>query len=349
MAEKEYTLKELATLTQAEVVGDHSYIISGVADLESAGPSDASFLANPRYTDAMRRSGAGVVFISNGAEQPQGRNYLLCADPSRAFQQLLETFHADRLKQTGFEGIHPSAVIHETATVSLGAMVGPNAVIDAHTTIGSQTTIGAGCYIGPYVAIGKDCTIHPNVTIRERSVIGDRVIIQPGAIIGSCGFGLTTDTTGKHEKLSQIGFVRIENDVEIGANTTIDRARFKETVIGFGAKIDNLVQIGHGVKIGPHCVIVAQCGIAGSTELGKGVVLAGQVGVAGHIKIADGTLLAARSAVSKSLTKPGQAYGGAPTLPASEYHKNVVYLRNIESYVRQIKSLQKRVERLESY
>lgn len=349
MAEKEYSLAELATLTKSQLIGDKDHKITGIADLESAGSQDVSFLANPRYLDAMRRSGAGVIFIKEDAPKQDGRNYLINNDPSRAFQQIVEHFYADRLVTTGFSSIHPTAVVHETAHIGADVHLGPHCVVDAHTKIGKGSSIGAGTYVGPFCTIGENCHIHANATLRERSIIGDRVTIQPGAVIGSCGFGLTTDASGKHEKLNQVGHVVIENDVEIGANTTIDRARFKETRIGAGTKIDNLVQIAHGVTIGSHCIIVAQCGIAGSTTLGRGVVMAGQSAIAGHLKIADGTVLAARSGVSKSLTKPGQPYGGAPAVPMSEFHKNVILNRNLEQFVNDIKVLKKRVEKLESY
>jgi UDP-3-O-[3-hydroxymyristoyl] glucosamine N-acyltransferase len=349
MAAKEYTLGELAKLTNSQLVGNESHKICGVADLDSAGSQDVSFLANPRYTDAMHRSGAGVIFVQQEAPMEPGRNYLVTPDPSRAFQQILENFYAERLITTGFKGIHPTAVVHETAKIADGVQLGPHCVIDAYTTIDEGTSIGAGTYVGPFSSVGSHCHIHANVSIRERTVIGSRVVIQPGAVIGSCGFGLTTDASGKHEKLTQVGNVIIENDAEIGACTTIDRARFKQTRIGAGAKIDNLVQIAHGVSIGAHSIIVAQCGIAGSTSVGVGVVMGGQVGVAGHLKIADRTMLAAKTGVSKSLTKVGEAYGGAPAMPMSEFHRNTIYIRNLETYVNEIKSLKKKVEKLESH
>lgn len=349
MTQKEYTLRELAKLTNSQLVGNESHMICGVADLESAGSQDVSFLANPRYTDAMRRSGAGVIFVLKEAPMEEGRNYLINSDPSRAFQQVLENFYAERLMTTGFKGIHPTAVVHETAKISANVQLGPHCVIDAYTTVGEGASVGAGASIGPFCIIGDQCQIHANVTIRERVQIGNRTVIQPGAVIGSCGFGLTTDATGKHEKLTQVGTVIIENDVEIGANTAIDRARFKETRIGAGCKIDNLVQIAHGVTMGSHCIIVSQCGIAGSTTIGRGVIMGGQVGIVGHIKIADRTILAARSAVSKSITKPGESLGGVPAIPMMEFHKNLIHNRNLDSYVSEIKSLKKRVEKLESH
>lgn len=347
MAKKVFTLAELASLTNSRLVGDGSLQIQNVADLETAGSFDASFLANPNYDKAMRASLAGVVFVSPDVELIAGRNFLVTSDPSRAFQITVEAFFGRVVHVfSGFEGIHPSAVIHETASLGKNVTVGPQAVIDKDVVIGDNTVIGAGCYVGFHVTIGSDSLLHPRVTIRERCQIGNRVIIQPGAVIGSCGFGYTTDNQGRHIKLNQIGIVVIEDDVEIGANTTIDRSRFKATLIGRGSKIDNLVQIGHGVIVGAHNIIVAQTGIAGSTKTGNYVVIAGQVAVAGHLTIADKTMIAGKSGVSKSITESGK-YGGIPVMPIKEYNRNTVMLRNIDTYVEQIKKLQQKIEVLE--
>jgi UDP-3-O-[3-hydroxymyristoyl] glucosamine N-acyltransferase len=236
-------------------------------------------------------------------------------------------------------------VIHETALLAEGVSVGPHVSIDEGVKIGTGTFIGAGTYIGPNTVIGSGCLIHARVVIREECQIGHRVIIQPGAVIGSCGFGYTTDKEGKHVKLNQVGNVRIEDDVEIGANTTIDRARFKNTKVSQGSKIDNLVQLGHGVNIGPHNIIVAQTGIAGSTSTGRYVVLAGQVAVAGHLHLSDGVTVAAKSGVTKSLS--AGKYGGMPATALEEYNRNKVLLRNIGKYLQQIKILTDRIEKLE--
>lgn len=344
MDKKAFTLSELATLTNATLIGDGNHQIHNVADLESAGIHDASFLSNPIYDKAMRASSAGVVFIAPHVEPIPGRNFLITADPSRSFQMAVEAFFGNTTRIfSGFSGIHPSAIIHETASLGHNVTVGPHAVIDQEAVIGDNTTISAGCYVGFRTYIGSHTFLHPHVTIRERCQIGNRVIIQPGAVIGSCGFGYTTDQQGRHTKLNQVGIVVIEDDVEIGANTTIDRSRFKATIIGQGSKLDNLIQIGHGVTIGPHNIIVAQTGIAGSTKTGAYVVIAGQVAIAGHLSIAAHTTIAGRSGVSKSITKPG-AYGGVPVMPMKEHNRNSVYLRNIETYIKQIAALQARLD-----
>lgn len=293
----------------------------------------------------MAKSKAGVTFVNAQVPLVEGKNYLVTDQPSRAFQQLVDAFYPPRQHPSGFKGIHPTAVIHETAQLEEGVSVGPHAVIDEGVKIGTGSFIGSGAYIGPDTQIGYCCLIHPHVVIRESCQIGNHVIIQPGAVIGSCGFGYTTDKEGRHIKLNQVGNVIIEDHVEIGANTTIDRARFKCTQVGQGTKIDNLVQLGHGVILGHHNIIVAQTGIAGSTSTGRYVVLAGHVAVAGHLHLADRVTVAGLSGVSKSL--PTGKYGGIPAAPLKKQNRNQVFLRNIELYVNQIKDLAHRVEKLE--
>ncbi len=339
MHKKFYTVAELAEMTNSKLIGDPDYLISNVADLESAEAEDASFFANPRYEQVMKKSKAGVIFINDASFAAPDKNYLVHSDPSLAFQSVLEAFHRVTHKLTGFSGIHPSAVIHETSVIGKEVTIGPNAVIDQDVRIGDHSFIGAGCYLGAGVVVGDHCLLHPNVTIRELCSVGSRVIIHPGAVVGSCGFGLTTDSQGRHHKLCQVGTVTIEDDVEIGANTTIDRSRFKSTKIGAGTKIDNLVQIGHGVKIGENNVIVSQTGIAGSSTTGKNVVFGGQVGVAGHVNIKDQVQIAAKSGVSKDLKYPG-SYGGVPAEPFEDYNRNKVHLRNIGKLIKRVQALE---------
>ncbi len=327
-----YSLKELAVQTNCRLIGDPDHIIEGVADLESARPEDASFLTNPRYHGQMLRSRAGVIVIQEAVELPSNKNFLVSSQPDATFQYLIELFRINRAPKTYFEGIHPTACIHPSAKIGAGCTICPYVVIDGGVVIGDNAFIGAGSSIGADVEIGDNATIYQQVTIREGSKLGANVVIQPGAVIGSCGFGFTTDRQGQHTKLNQVGNVIIENDVEIGANTTIDRARFKATKIGQGTKIDNLVQIAHGVVIGKHSLIIAQVGIAGSASIGNHVILAGKVAVNGHIEVGDQVVVAACSGVSKSLKKPGR-YAGVPVMELSEYNKNQVYLRNIEKYI----------------
>jgi UDP-3-O-[3-hydroxymyristoyl] glucosamine N-acyltransferase len=345
-SKKTFSLQTLATFTNCQLVGNPDHTISDVADLETATPQDASFFSNPRYQQALKETHAGVVFVDSQASLLEGKNYLISKHPSQAFQQLVDVLHPPRQFPSGFTGIHPTAVIHSTAQLEEGISIGPHAVIDEGVKIGARTFVGAGTYIGPESIIGDSCIIHPRVVIREGCQIGNRVIIQPGAVIGSCGFGYITDHQGRHIKLNQVGIVVIEDDVEIGANTTIDRARFKNTCIGQGSKIDNLVQLGHGVSVGAHNIIVAQTGIAGSTSTGSHVVLAGQVAVAGHLHLSDEVTVAGKSGVSKSL--PKGKYGGIPAIPLQDYNRNQVFLRHIEQYIEQIKILAKQIENIEN-
>lgn len=345
-SKRQYNLQELANLTDSKLIGDPDYLIAGIADLETANADEASFLANARYKHVLQKSKAGVIFIDPETPRLDDRNYLVSNHPSRSFQRFVDILYPPHASPSGFNGIHPTAVIHPTVQLSEDVTVGPYAVIDEEVIIGKSTFIGAGVYIGPKTVIGSSCLIYPNVVIREETKIGDRVTIQPGAIIGSCGFGYTTDEKGRHIKLNQVGVVVIEDDVEIGANTTIDRARFKKTIIGRGTKLDNLVQIGHGATLGPHNIFVAQSSIAGSSSTENHVVVAGQSGIAGHLHLGPQVTIAAKSGVSKSL--PSGKYGGVPTMPLEEYNRNQVYLRNIKKYIDKIDELTKRIDQLES-
>ncbi|MBS0621735.1 MAG: UDP-3-O-(3-hydroxymyristoyl)glucosamine N-acyltransferase [Verrucomicrobia bacterium] len=346
-----FILKELADLLQADLVGDPDLLICGVADLDSAGPKDLSFLAlNPyggsfsQYQAAMKRSKAAAIIAPRDLDLPSG-SYLIVEEPSQAFQKVVEQFYPPIA--SGFSGIHPTAVVHASAKIAPSATIGPCAVIDAHVIIGANSVIGPHVTIGAKTEVGEDCLFHPGVSIREGCIIGNRVVLQPGAQIGGCGFGFTTDKMGKHTKVKQLGNVVIEDDVEIGANTTIDRARMGSTVIGSGTKIDNLVQIAHGVKIGPNNLIVGQTGIAGSTKTGRNVVIAGQVGVSGHIEIGDQVIIAARSGVIKSLTAPGK-YVGEPAMPYADYRRHWMHLLRLERYAKKIDELEEKFKKLEA-
>lgn len=337
-----YSLAFLATKTQSELIGDADVTITGVSDLESATSSDVSFLANPRYMSQMVASSAGCIIIGKDAERPDGKNYLLSDNPSYAFQMLIELYHQDIAPRSGFTGVHPTAVVHPEAVIEDAVTICPHAVIDAKAHIHTGAFIGSNSYIGPHVIVGEHSVIHPNVVIREGCSIGKNVIIQPGAVIGSCGYGYTQDKFGRHTKLNQVGTVQIEDHVEIGANTTIDRARFKATCVGEGTKVDNLVQIAHGVCIGKHSLIIAQTGIAGSATIGNHVILAGKVAVNGHITIADQVVVAACSGVSKSIDSPGR-YAGVPVLPLAKHNKMQVALRSIESIVLELKKIKEKI------
>jgi len=339
------TLEEVALHVQGRLQGEKSRKISGVASLEDAKVEDATFLANLHYAHLLKTTKAGVILVGPTQELFPGMNFIVVEDPSKAFQKLIEFFKQNSAPLSGFKGFHPTSVIHPQASVDPSCTICPHAVIDQEVVVGANSFIGSGVYIGPKTTIGKDCIIHPGVVIREGCSIGDRVIIQPNAVLGSCGYGYTQDKQGRHQKLDQLGNVVCEDDVEIGASTTIDRARFASTKIGQGTKVDNLVQIAHNVKIGKHCLIISQTGIAGSATLGNYVVLAGKVAINGHITLSDQVVVAACSGVSKSL-ESGR-YAGVPVMKLSDYNKNSVLLRNIDKYIDEIEQLKSQVKALQ--
>lgn len=342
---KKFTLQEIAALTESTLVGNPNHVINSVDSLENAGPEDASFLANPLYRTALNQSKAGVICIENTFPIAEGKNFLISDNPSITFQKIIKILLLPQ-NSSGFKGIHPTAIIHESAEIGKNVQIGPSVVIDKNAKVGNGCIIYPFTFIGPYSCLGEDCIIYSNVTIREKITLGNRVILQPGVVIGSCGFGYTTDQKGQHAKLEQLGSVIIEDDVEIGANTAIDRARFKATKIGKGTKIDNLVQIAHNVSIGSNNIVVSQTGIAGSVKTGESVMFGGQAGVVGHIEIASNVLLATRSGVSKPITKPGK-YGGSPAVDIAKYNRQQAHVRKIPEYLTQIKELKQRIEELE--
>jgi UDP-3-O-[3-hydroxymyristoyl] glucosamine N-acyltransferase len=345
MSQKSFTLAELADLLHAELIGRAEHRISGANALDKATQSDASFLANPRYRSALKESLAGVICIDRQTPFIEGKNFLVSDDPSRTFQKIAELLLFYQNK-SAFTGIHPTAVIDSTASLGKDVTIGPYAVIDAHVRIGDHSNIGAHCFIGAEAEIGINCTLYPSCIVRERCRLGNRVIIQSGVIIGSCGFGYTTDKNGCHHKLEQIGIVVIEDDVEIGANTTVDRSRFDATIIRQGTKIDNLVQIAHNVEIGAYNLIAAQTGVAGSAKTGHHVMMGGQTGVLGHVAVDDFTMIASRGGVSKSL-KSG-TYRGSPAIPIREFNRQEVHVRRLEEYIERIKKLEKKIIELEN-
>ncbi|MEX0962358.1 MAG: UDP-3-O-(3-hydroxymyristoyl)glucosamine N-acyltransferase [Simkaniaceae bacterium] len=341
MQNRKYSLRELSDLTDSILVGNPDHLISNVDGLESALTNDASFLSNPRYIESVKSSQAGVICVDRNTKLFEGKNYLISEDPSHVFQKIAEYILGAKQTPSSFEGIHEKAFVHESAEIGEHVTIAPGACIDRETVIGHHTIIGPNVSIGPGCVIGHNSHIHANVVIRNHSFIGNRVILQPGCIIGSCGFGYIINENGHHKKLNQLGIVIIEDDVEIGSNTTIDRARFKATIVRRGTKIDNLVQIGHNVELGEDNIIIAQTGIAGSTKTGRHVMVGGQCGIIGHVELADGVQLATRSGVSKSLKKPGP-YRGSPAIPLKEYHKREVYIRQIEKLAKRIEALEKK-------
>src|SRR6476661_8044032 len=294
-----FTLRKLAKLSGGELVGNQSLPITGAASLAEATPREISFFANRKYIGLLRKTRASAVFVPADFTESVTPAQIRVANPTKAFEQILVKFAPKPI--TFATGVHPTAVVDTSAQIGQRVSIQPHAVIEPGARIGDDTVIGAGTYVGHETVIGSACHIYPHVTIRERSRIGSHVIIHSGAVIGADGFGCEM-IDGRHQKLQQLGIVQIDDDVEIGANTTVDRARFGRTWVQEGVKIDNLVQIAHNVMIGKNTVVAAQTGIAGSVQIGQRVLIGGQVGVIGHIEIGDNTAIGAQSGISKDIS-----------------------------------------------
>jgi UDP-3-O-[3-hydroxymyristoyl] glucosamine N-acyltransferase len=338
----EISLKELAKIVGGEVAGDDSVIIKSVAGIKEARAGDITFLADPRYEKFLRTTEASAVIVSPGTPDP-GRPLVVSPNPYLSFVKAVKYFVPER---DGYSpGVHPTAVIAGSAVLGRDVCVGANAVLEEDVCIGDRTVILAGTYVGARTRVGAGCLIYPNVSIREDTSIGDRVIVHCGAVIGSDGFGYARDGE-VYLKIPQIGNVVLEDDVEVGANVTIDRAATGTTTVRRGTKIDNLAMIAHNVTIGENSIVVAQVGIGGSTEIGRGVNLAGQAGVAGHIKIGDGAVIAAQAGVTKSV-KAGACVSGYPAREHNVARKIYASLQKLPELIRKVADLSERVKKLE--
>ena len=327
------TVAEIAALTHAKLRdGDPAdRRIGNIAPLDSAGPFDISFLDNSKYLDAFANTRAGACLIAPrfAASAPRGPALLETPHPYPAFVAVTRKLFSEMLRPSSLfatKGRAASAQVHPTARLEAGVTVDPLAVVGPRAEIGAGTVIGARTVIGPDVCIGRDCAIGPGTTIMH-ALIGDLVIVHPGVRIGQDGFGYLPSSQG-HQKIPQIRRVIIQDDVEIGANTTIDRGATRDTVIGEGTKIDNLVQIGHNCSIGCHCLIVSQVGISGSVTIGDFAVITGQVGIADHLTIGAGVVLGGRAGVMSNVPA-GARWAGTPAQPAIDWKRGVVLLRRL--------------------
>ncbi len=327
------TLRRVAEMSGVPVPGgfDGEAVIRAVAPVESAGPGDLAYMDNPAYAAALSATRAAACLVSPrfAARVPPATAALVTPQPYRVFAQVLALLFPSALRPGSTfsaSGISPGSFVHPAARLEHGVTVDPGAVIGPYAEVGSGTVVGAHAVIGPHCRVGRDCSIGPNVTVLH-AFLGNRVILHPGVRIGQDGFGFDMSPRG-HLKVPQVGRVIIQDDVEIGANTTVDRGASRDTVIGEGTKIDNLVQIGHNVVIGRHCVIVAQVGISGSTSLEDFVVVGGQAGTAGHVRIGQGAQIAARSGVMTDI--PAQTrWGGTPAQPIRDWHRTTVALKQL--------------------
>jgi len=336
------TLKEIAGLIGGEIVGNEDVVITGVCGIKEACEGDITFLANPKYLPFMDKTLASAVITSREVESAS-KPIIRTEDPSLAFAKILALVASHEVAHP--QGVHPTAILGKNVALGKDVAIGPYTVIEDGVNIADKTVIYASCYIGHHTHIGSQTIIYPHVSIRERSSIGSRVIIHSGTVVGSDGFGFAA-IKGIHHKIPQIGTVVIEDDVEIGANVTIDRARFDKTIIGRGTKIDNLVQIAHNVSIGENSIIVAQAGISGSTIIGKGVTLAGQAGLVGHISVGDGAIVAAQAGVTKSVA-PNTFVSGYPAKPHHIAKKVNACLQNLPKLYETVAQLKNKIAELE--
>ena len=338
------TLGEIAQLIDGEVVGDKSIVVTGVSGIKEARYGDITFLANPKYLTLLDKTCASAVITSRDIGKVN-KPIIRTDNPSLAFAKIVSLAAPAAVKHP--KGIHPTAILGKDVALGQDVAIGSHTVVEDNVTIGDKTIIYGGCYIGADVKIGKEVLIYPNVCLRERVNIGNRVVIQSGTVIGSDGFGFIT-IEGVHHRIPQVGTVVIEDDVEIGANVAIDRARFDKTIIGKGTKIDNLVHIAHNVTIGENCFIVAQVGISGSTSIGNNVVLAGQVGTVGHISIGDNAVVMAQSGVSKSIPA-GVTVWGYPAKPQDTAKKVNACVQNLPRLYNSVTQLKKKLEELQTW
>jgi UDP-3-O-[3-hydroxymyristoyl] glucosamine N-acyltransferase len=336
------TLDTVAKAIDGEVIGDGSIEITGVAGIREAREGELTFLANPRYESYLGETRASAIIVAENHRSTE-KALIRNSNPYLAFLKAVCFFQG--ASPPPEPGLHATVVLGPRVDIDPSASLGPHVVVEEGARIGPRARIDAGCFIGAASFVGADAHLYPNVTLREGCELGDRVIVHSGTVIGSDGFGFVRDGD-LYRKLPQVGNVVVEDDVEIGANVTIDRATTGTTRIGEGSKIDNLVQIGHNVQIGAHCIIVAQVGISGSTELGDHVVIAGQVGIVGHIEIGSGAQIGAKSGVSKSI-KPGERVFGAPALPVGQAKRIEASIRNLPALISTVRSLKRRVEELE--
>ncbi len=336
-----FTLGELAAALHATLEGDPARVITAVAPLDTAGPDQISFLIDARYAAAAKRSRAGAFLAGADASGLPGP-VLRTEAPQQALIDLLTLFHPEA---PATPGIAPSAVVAPDARVDPTATVGPFAVVEAGAVLRAGVRIHAFVFVGRGAEVGEGSVLHPRVVLCAGAILGRRVVVHPGAVVGADGFGYAFDGRA-HRKIPQVGGVLIEDDVEIGANTTIDRAMLGQTIVRRGTKIDNLVQIAHNVEIGEHSIIVAQVGISGSSRIGRGVVLAGQVGVADHMTVGDGAVILAQSGIARDVA-PGEKLFGTPARPFLQSKRIWVVEEQLPEIARRLRAAERRLQRLE--
>jgi UDP-3-O-[3-hydroxymyristoyl] glucosamine N-acyltransferase len=326
-------LADIVAKLGGEAVGEVALPLTGVATLDSAGPGQIAFLANPKYRSKLSSTRAGAVILGPGDRDAASMPRIVSENPYAYYAKTVALFNPAAPVRPG---IHPFAQIDGTANVDATAEIGPFVVIGARSEVGAGASIGAHCVLGEKVRIGAGTRLHPRVTVYDGCSIGERGVVHSGVVIGADGFGMAREA-GRWLKIPQVGAVRIGNDVEIGANTTIDRGALDDTVIEEGVKLDNQIQVGHNVVIGAHTVIAGCCGISGSVTIGKHCLIGGGAGFVGHISICDHTSISAYSFITKSITQPGTYTSVMPFMPHAEWLRNTVYIRRLHKIARALR------------
>ncbi|VVE71572.1 UDP-3-O-(3-hydroxymyristoyl)glucosamine N-acyltransferase [Pandoraea captiosa] len=347
------TLAQLIARFGGDLVGNGEVAIEGLAPLDRAGARQLAFLSNPLYLAEVPNSGAAAVILSKAdfdkLPTHEGRAWIIAPNPYAYFARVAQMF-AQAAAPVPSAGVHPSATVDPSAVVPASCVIGPNVVIEAGVRLGERVRLMANVFVGRDTTLGDDVLVYPNVTLYHTTVIGARCVIHAGAVIGSDGFGFAPDfsaTGGEWVKIPQVGRAVIEDDVEIGASTSIDRGAMADTVIEHGCKIDNQVQIAHNVRVGAFTVIAACTGIAGSSTIGKFCMLGGNVGIAGHVTLGDKVIVTAKSGVSKSLPGPGTYTSAFPAIPNAEWNKNAAIMRNLDKMRERVRQLEAKVKDLQ--
>ncbi|WP_337056345.1 UDP-3-O-(3-hydroxymyristoyl)glucosamine N-acyltransferase [Pseudomonas sp. USHLN015] len=334
-----FTLGQLAERLDATLRGDETRVVSGLATLQDAGPDQLTFLANPQYRKFLADTRAAAVLLTPADAEGFAGDALLVPNPYLAYARLSHLFDP---RPVAAPGIHPSAVVAPDAKVDPSASIGPGVVIESGAQVGAGVTIGAYSVVGARSVIGEGGWLAPRVTLYHDVRIGKRVVIQSGAVIGGEGFGFANEK-GVWQKIAQIGGVTLGDDVEVGANTTIDRGALADTLIGNGVKLDNQIMIAHNVQVGDNTAMAGCVGISGSTKIGRNCMIAGGVGMVGHIEVCDGVFVTGMTMVTRSITEPGAYSSGTAMQPAAEWKKSAARIRQLDDMARRLQQLEKRL------
>ncbi len=334
------SVSEIATHLGGEVHGDGACLIDSVAPIHNAAPNTITFVASSRFRQHLADTGAGAVLVTGDLVGQCPGAAIVVPDPYLAYARVAQLLHP---RPRPSAGVHPSAVLADDVQLGDAVAIGPRAVLEAGVVIGAGSVVSAGCFVGEGTRLGGDCLLLPNVTVLGRCILGDRVVVQSGSVIGSDGFGFANDA-GRWTKIPQLGAVRIGDDCEIGAATTIDRGALEDTVLEDGVILDNQIQVAHNVRIGAHTAIAGCVGIAGSASIGRFCRIGGGVGILGHLEIADHVQVAAMSLVAKSITEPGSYASATPLEPSVSWRRTRARIKQLDDLARRIRNIEKRVD-----